>query len=141
MELRKAKLEDCNEVYELCRVKGLVNPSGEPPKRWWIEAFVREKQIFFVAEENGRVIGFALGERTTGDIAIFHMLAINEAYRGKGIGQRLMDLFEEEAKKRKLKVILTYGYANNKVVDHILKKRNYEKGSKYYEYLKWISLQ
>ena len=48
-----------------------------------------------------------------------------------------MDLAEKEFKKRKLKVIVAYGYAGGKI-KNILKKRRYEKGNKFYEYIKWI---
>jgi len=51
MKIRKANLRDCKEVWEMCKIPQLVNPSGEPPKIWWIESFVKEKQIFFIAEE------------------------------------------------------------------------------------------
>jgi len=64
MILRKAKISDCKEVWKMCNTPGLVNPSGQAPRLWWIKSFVKEKQIFLVAEEDKKIIGFILGERT-----------------------------------------------------------------------------
>jgi len=137
MEFRKAKQGDCKQVWEMCKIPELINPSGQPPRLWWIKDFVKEKQIFFVAEENKEIIGFVLGERITGNCAIAHMSAVKKQYQGQGIGTELINLFEKECKKRKLKAILTYAYSKSKSVK-ILEKRGYEKGFLTYEMLKFL---
>lgn len=138
MKIRKANLKDCKAVYEMCRIPQLVNPSGEPPKLWWIKSFVKEKQIFFVAQEKERIVGFILGERTCGDIGYLWMLAVKPEFQGKGIGKKLFLIAEEECKRKKLKAILLYGYEKSPRALKLIKSLKYEKGRKYYEFLKFI---
>lgn len=138
MKIRKAELRDCKEVYEMCRIPALVNPSGEPPKFWWIESFVKEKQIFFVAEEKKEIVGFVLGERTCGRIGYLWMLAVKPNFQGKGIGNKLFLNAEKECKNRKLRAILLYIYEKSPKALHLSKKFKYEKGKKYYEFIKFL---
>lgn len=152
MRIQRANLRDCEQVYELCKIPGLLNPSGEPPKIWWIESFVKEKQMFFVMKEkelskDGKsmkpaakeaVIGFILGERTTGDIGYIWMLAVKEDFQGKGIGKELMKKFEYECKKNKIKVIVCYGFEKSSSALSLLNNMDYEIGRKYYEFVKFL---
>jgi|SRR3989338_1412634 len=137
IQIRKAKLSDCNAVYNFGRAKELRNPHGNPPKKWWIEAFVKEKQIFYVAEntESKKVIGFILGEETTGKVTIFHELFIEKKFRKHGIGKILIQTAEKDAKSRGVRAIILYG---NKKVSKFLKKGKYEKGLLLNEYVKFI---
>ncbi len=136
--IRKAKIEDCKQVYELCKTKELINPSGEPPKLWWIKSFIKEKQIFYVAQADGKVIGFVIGERTCGEVGYLWMLAVKKENRGKGIAKQLLLCAEQECKKRGLRVIVSYGFAESKKVLNLLKKLKYEKGRKYFEFIKFL---
>jgi ribosomal protein S18 acetylase RimI-like enzyme len=138
MIIRKATLNDCKHVWDMCRIPQLVNPSGEPPRLWWIKSFVKEKQIFFIAEESGELAGFILGERTCGQIGYLWMLAVKPRFQGKGIGKELFLTAEKECKKRRLKAILLYGYEKSPRALKIIKSLKYEKGRKYYEFLKFI---
>ncbi len=138
IKIRKAEIKDCRQVYELCRVPGLVNPSGEPPKIWWIESFIKEKQMFYVAETNKDIIGFVIGERTCGNLGYLWMLAIKKEFQGKGLGKKLLKLAERECRRRKLKAIICYGFAKNNRALKLLKKQKYEQGEKYYEFIKFL---
>ena len=138
MKIRKANLKDCKEVWEMCKIPQLVNPSGEAPKIWWIESFVKEKQIFFIAEEKKEIVGFILGERTCGQIGYLWMLAVKPEFQGNGIGKKLFLSAEKECKRRKLKAILLYGYEKSPKAIKLIKNLGYEKGRKYYEFLKFI---
>ena len=138
VKIRKAKLKDVNSCLELSKIPELLNPDKTPSHKWWIEAFVKEKQIFFVAEENYEIIGFIMGERTAGNIAIFHSLVIKENYRNKGIGTKLIKTAEEECKKRKIKAIMLYGYADNKKAISFFEKKDYIKGALTCEFIKFL---
>lgn len=135
--IRKAKLKDCEVVYKFGKSRELANPSGEAPKLWWIEAFVKEKQIFFVAEQDKDVIGFVIGERTTGNIGILQEIFVKQNFRNKGIGTALFKKFEEECKKRKINLILLYGYAGIRTIK-FWEKRKFKKGSREYEFVKFL---
>ena len=125
------------ECYKLCKIREILDLGGKPPKKWWIKSFIKEKQIFLVAKKDDKIIGFILGERTTGNIAILHLCVVKKEYRNKGVGQELLRKAEKECKKRKLKVIMIYGYKNKKI-KHILKKLKYDIGNIYYEFQKWL---
>lgn len=139
MDIRVANLSDCKEVYELTKnTPELVNPSIEPPNLWWIESFIREKQIFYVAVEDNMVIGYILGERTSGNVGLMWMITVAEEFRGKGIGKKLLFEFENECRKRNLKAIVAYGYSNSEKVLNMLERNNYHKGNAYYEFVKLL---
>lgn len=139
MDIRVANLSDCKEVYELTKnTPELVNPSIEPPNLWWIESFIREKQIFYVAVEDNMVIGYILGERTSGNVGLMWMITVAEEFRGKGIGKKLLFEFENECRKRNLKAIVTYGYSTSEKVLNMLERNNYHKGNAYYEFVKLL---
>jgi len=104
IKIRKAKLKDVNSGLELSKIPELLNPDKTPSHKWWIEAFINK--IFFVAEQKGEIIGFVMGEKITGNLAIFHSLAVSENYRNFGIGTKLMQTAEKECKKRKIKAIM-----------------------------------
>lgn len=138
MMIRKAKLADCKQVWEMCKIPQLVNPSGEPPKLWWIKSFVMEKQLFLIAEQNDEIIGFIFGERTTGDVGYLWCMAVKKEFQGRNLGKKLLKMAEQEFKKRNIRVIVCYGFAESKKVINMLKKFKYEQGRKYYEFIKFI---
>lgn len=138
MKIRKAKLEDCNSVYEISKIPELLTATGEECPVWYFESFVKEKQIFFIAEEKNKIIGYILGERITGNICIAHLMAVIPSYQNKGIGKKLLKSLEKECKKRKLTWVVLYGYENNPKTISFLVKNKYNKGALTREFNKKI---
>lgn len=138
ISIRKAKLRDCKTCLELSKIPELVNPTGEPSHLWWIESFVKEHQLFFVAEKHKEIIGFIMGERTSGNLSILHSIVVKKEYQHKGIGKRLLETYEYECHKRKLKAIMLYGYAKNKLPRSFFGKNHYVKGALTYEFIKFL---
>ncbi|MES9924510.1 MAG: GNAT family N-acetyltransferase [Candidatus Thiodiazotropha endolucinida] len=70
----------------------LIYPSGSWPfDRAQLEKLVRERRDFTVVLDNKQVIGFAnLYTSIAGDRYFIGNLVISDAYRGKGIGRRLV---------------------------------------------------
>jgi len=136
MIIRKAKIKDCSACYELCRTPELLPLFRKFPARQWIESFVKEKQIFFVAEDSGKIVGFTMGEKTTGKEAIWQILLVKKEYRNLNIATKLLETVEKEYRKRGVKYVWVYSYAKNKEVNSILDKKGYKKGSLCYERLK-----
>ena len=73
-----------------------------PPNEACSEAHMRERiekapELFLVAEENGQVAGYAglLRVMDEGDVT---NVVVDEAYRGKGLGTRLMAALLEEGR-------------------------------------------
>ena len=138
VKIRKAELKDVDSCLELSKIPELLNPDKTPSHKWWIKAFVKENQIFFIAEEGNKIVGFIMGERTTGNLAIFHSLVVKEDYKNNGIGTKLIKSAEKECKKRKLKAIMLYGYADNKKAVSFFEKKRYIKGALTYEFIKFL---
>lgn len=138
MIIRKAALEDCESCFKLAKTPEFKYPDGSFPRLEWIKAFVKENQIFFVAEENNKITGFIMGERVTGNLALIHLIAVDKNNQNKGIGKLLLNSFEQEAKKRKVIVVFLYGYAKNEKSINFFEKNKYVKGSLDYEMGKLI---
>jgi len=131
-------MKDCRACYKLSKTPELLDPDGKTPRFWWFEAFVKEKQMFFVAEDDKKVVGYVMAERTTGNIAIVQMIDVKKEYQRMEIGNALMKRIEEECKKRKLRAILLYGYAPNKKTIGFFKHEGYDEGSLTHEFLKFL---
>ena len=136
--IRKARDEDLIKVYKMGLARELSNPDGKPPRKWWIDGFLYEKQFFHVVEKGKRIIGFALAERTTGNIMLIQEIFVKSEYRGGGIGDLLIKKLEADAKKRKMRAILLYAYAENRKTLHFYKKEKYGAGSFEEEFVKFL---
>jgi N-acetylglutamate synthase-like GNAT family acetyltransferase len=135
--IRKAKNEDLPGIYELLKCKELLDPDGKPCRKWWIKSFF--KQVFLIAESelDKKVVGFIIGEKASGNLGLIHLIAVKKEFRRKGIATLLLIKAEKELKKRNAKAILVYGYAS-RISKRFLRKSSYMKGSKTYEFLKFI---
>jgi ribosomal protein S18 acetylase RimI-like enzyme len=103
MLIRKATKEDseeCMRLYEL-----------DNGKYWEISDFRSSADqadvIFLVAEEDGRIIGYAIGfvMPTRRREAMFVETRVHKEDRGRGIGTKLVDAFCREAFERGVKEV------------------------------------
>ena len=116
--IRPAIENDIKLVQEIADVPELrVTGEKRPPSERWLKAFIDEKQIFLIAEINKELVGFILGERTTGDLAYLWEVGISKNFRRKGIGKVLLNSFVKECKKRKLRSIITYSHLNERTLN------------------------
>jgi len=136
IKIREATLKDVKQCYELSKTPELRTPTGKVPPIHWLENIIKEKQIFVVAQDKKEIVGFRMGERMAGNFAIAHLIAVKKEYRNKGVGKQLVNYFEQECKKRKLRGVLTYVYANNPKTINFFIKNGYNKGSKVIEFNK-----
>lgn len=65
-----------------------------------LEAFKVNNSIFYVAEENDKILGYIKGRKNR----IGNLFVLGKTHK-KGIGTKLVDLFEKEAKKQDSKEI------------------------------------
>jgi len=66
-----------------------------------LEAFhISDKSIFYVAEENERIIGYIKGSKDR----IGNLFVLGSSHK-KGVGKKLIELLEKEAKKQNSKKI------------------------------------
>lgn len=94
MILRKARIEDIKEIYNLVNY---FAQKGEMLPRSQSELYENMRD-FFVVEDNGEVIGCCALHILWDDLAEVKSLAVKETHQGKGIGKMLVNACVEEAK-------------------------------------------
>ena len=88
VELRGARSDDLPEVLALLREADLASAGVA-------DAF----SDFFVAEQDGRLIG-AAGLEIYGPSALLRSVVVEDEWRGSGVGRRLIDTALEQARTR-----------------------------------------
>jgi ribosomal protein S18 acetylase RimI-like enzyme len=96
LTIRPMEVRDFAEVYELGRRSYEV--TDKPYNYWSIREVADHLEgnpgLCFVAEADGRVVGFILGDETfeiIDDTAHLEWIAVDEQYRRRGIARRLME--------------------------------------------------
>lgn len=118
MKFRKFKKGDIGQIAEIKNsVFGKFNSSEYFKKdaiEWYLdftspkrsdkellEAFcISDKSIFYVAEENSKIIGYIKGNKDR----IGNLFVLENSHK-KGVGKKLVELLEKEAKKQNSKEI------------------------------------
>lgn len=134
--IRSCKLEDIKECVKLSKIPELRCPDGDYPPKVLLKSIIKGGQIFLVAEINGKIVGYRMGEKLQGYLGIAHLIVVKKEYQDKGIGRMLLKAFEKECKKRGIRWLITYAYANNKKTLKFFKKNGYYQGSLTYEFVK-----
>lgn len=95
MQIRPFTMEDYEAIYALWQDAApdiAIRPSDEPDEiRKKLE---RDPDLFLVAEEEGRVVGVIMGA-WDGRRGWLHHLAVERAWRGRGIATALLGAVEE----------------------------------------------
>jgi len=122
LKIRPALMEDAEKLVE-CYIEiweslseylpsSAINPELE--ELFKPEAKERLKQqihdvntIFLVADEDGEIIGLVQG-RTYADVSHLGFLGVRKAYRGRGIGEGLLNRFIEEVRNRGCRKVWLY---------------------------------
>lgn len=95
MKIRTAEKRDCTSCMEIAWEGGLMTPDYEAIPLGYYEAYLGE-ELFMVAEVDGHVAGFVLGQQMRTDNAQLMLLAVDLAHRRKGIGTKLVNTFKEQ---------------------------------------------
>lgn len=102
----------------------------------------RGEEVVLVVEVDGKVAG--CGNVKKGEGALNHVgelgIGLARELRGRGLGQKFLNILLEEARKRlKIKIVKLSVFSNNEVAIHIYKKFGFKevgrikKGVKYYD--------
>jgi N-acetylglutamate synthase-like GNAT family acetyltransferase len=103
MKIRKATIKDIRPCASLSK--------QEKTNSWNEQDFkncVNNKYVeFLIAEEDGEIIGYALGyiSPTKKIEALIHETRVDKRHRGKNIGTKLVKALSDSFFKRKVKVI------------------------------------
>ena len=135
MQIRKAKLKDLPQCVKLLHLPEFVFTNKECLDLEDLEVYL-DSGLFFVAEENSKIIGCIFGEKMKGEIAMLWYFTIDKKRRGQGIGQKMISHFENECRKQEIEWILLYSPKENPRSSKFYRKMNYDKGKPYIEFNK-----
>lgn len=117
MEIRTAKEHELEELAEFDR-----NYAGSHATiDGFRDRFGKWPETFILATKDGEIIGDATGKMERDCIGL-ESIAVKEGYKGQGIGTKILNFFEEKAKKYADKV--TIASADN--VEEFYQKNDYE---------------
>ena len=105
MKIRKFLSKDSKQIIEISRAS-----FAEP---WPQDEFEKYPEGSFVAEENGEVAGFMIG-KISGNRGTLKLIAVNQAYRGKGVGNSLMENIFNYFKENNIKEVVAHSRIHNK---------------------------
>ncbi len=107
-------------------------PYHNQGKEYYAKRMVNDKSIFYVVEDESKIVGFLLGYienypvRTINPIAELENIFVIESYRNKGIGTELMQKFKEDAKKHGVKRLKVHLYAANEEAKNFYRKHGFQ---------------
>ncbi len=120
VEYRKAKTEDFKDICELVKSKSelfWIYPSGRFPLTIaQIEKLSRERRELTVVTANEKVIGFAnLYNYRKGESAFIGNIVIEESFRGRGLGRKLvLHMLDKAYKNHNLKEVHISVFSDNR---------------------------
>lgn len=98
----------------------------EPYSQEQYKEKLKDKEpIILIAEDDGKILGDSISFARDGSYYIW-ILGVSSEYRGKGIGNSLIEANEEIAKEHKFKKVIVKVYNVSEEMQGLLKKRGYE---------------
>jgi len=139
-----AKLEDVQEIVKLAGKlsqdeslkDSMITPSSQfQDPKWILKNINRANAAVYVAELEGRIVGYALGWINQpwaykGRRGYFCDCFVESPYRGKGIGKELAKAMIEWFKKNDVECVETDVYVNNRVSLRMFKSLNFKEIAK-----------
>ncbi len=118
-EKMKAEGFEKEEAYELAQstYKNLLS-----------EGFNTKDHYLYVVKFNQKKVGlfwFAKKSNQNKEYAFIYDIMLDSEFRGQGLGKKLMNLIEEEIKKKNLSSVSLHVFEHNKVAVNLYKKSGY----------------
>jgi len=117
IKIRKFLPIDLDRVMEITKISF--------PQPWPRNEFEKYFEDSFVAEENGKVVGFIIGKILKG-MGIIKLVAVDPNYRGQGIGKMLVEFILNYFKERGIKGTLARVRIKNEVGINFFKNFDFE---------------
>lgn len=136
MIIRKATKKDIERIVELMNSSRNLAGNEGVNEGWYksdILDFLSHKLYHvFVCEIDKKIVGVSVIElHKIARHVYYYVMIVDENYRGKGIGSRMMDYADNLAKKNKVLLIWGLVEENNSVMKNIFAKRGYKEGKKF----------
>jgi len=132
MKYRSCTTADITQCVKLFDLPELVTANGVGVNAPYLVKFINEK-YFLVAEDKGKIVGALYGEKLKAGGTMMWALAVDSNYQGKGIGTKLMKMFEKNARLDKRKWIVLHASTKTERTVNFYRKLGYDIGNKYVE--------
>jgi len=118
VSIRLVQEKDLQRIYEI-EIKSFKTPYSffTLQTLFWFN-----KEYFYVAELKGKVIGFIVGDLRGRSYGHIVSIAVDEQYRGKGIGRCLIEKLIEKFKRKGVKIVKLEVAVSNNVAQSMYKK-------------------
>ena len=131
MEIRRYKAEDSVQVKEL--ILSILEKEYPFDRSAYRDTDINdvsgtysgEGNVFFVAEENNKIVGTAGIKKDTPESALLRRLFVDEHHRKKGIGTNLLKSATEFCKSQKYKEIIFRATDKMKQAMNLCKKKGF----------------
>lgn len=142
MEIRKAELNDLDEVLEVLNELYHGEIQYDIFSKLYKERIDNENSCYIVAIDGDKIVGVLISEIThqlhrTKKSSFIEDLVVREEYRNKGIGKQLVEAAIKYAKQLECEVIELTSYITNEKAHRFYERNGFEKHSyKFKQYLK-----
>ena len=121
-----------NKVIKETEFLSRITPVSLKDEKKWvanaIKSMKKGNSAYIIIESDGKIVGSSTVERKSEEVHK-HVggfgIAILQEYTGIGLGRRLMELIEKEAKNMELEIIQLSVYGKNKVAHGLYKKTGF----------------
>jgi len=117
IKIRKILPEDLDRILEIAKSSFL--------RPWPKKEFEKYLEDSFVAEEDGKVVGSIVGA-TLENQGIIKLIAVEQNYRGKGIGKKLIEFILEHFKEKGTREVIARSRTQNTAGISFLKTFGFE---------------
>ncbi len=135
IEIRQAEIDDLASIFHLGE-KVFTSQEFSNLYRTWDEYevttfFNQESENLIVAEDNGHVVGFAMGttiEKARSAWSYGHLvwLGVEPDYARSGVGSMLFDKFKRLMKKQGVRMLMVDTQADNEPAIRFFRKKGFE---------------
>ncbi len=142
MKIRHAQLKDSKAILKILLNTPELQGAGEKDAVY-TDAYVldcikdKKMNLVLVAEEDKELVGLLIAEIWKDKkYSFFVNFAVLPKHRGKGIGAKLHQAYEDYCKEKGLRIITALVHKTNLNMQRFCENRNYKKGYELYFYEK-----
>ncbi|MBI2656363.1 GNAT family N-acetyltransferase [Candidatus Woesearchaeota archaeon] len=132
MKIRKAKIEDLNQILEFTVIKKMKSDYWHMSPIKFVESYIKNKNnFFFLAIENNKIIGIISGELWK-DKKFAYLGRIDvKRKNNREIAKKLFKYLIKFCKENKITLINTYLRKSNKIIMKLYANLGLKKKSEY----------
>ncbi len=132
--IRPALFQDCETCALLSRIEEHAIPGGDHIPVDFFAANIDADEMFIVAEENGQVMGYVLGQPMKGGYAYLSLLAVDAGMRSRGLGKMLVDAFLRRCIEKKILFVSLFAPSFNERTLKFYRTIGFEQGREHLEF-------